>query len=62
MWDDKKLQWVLSNDFIAYTGGIDIHTYRKLDDVDISKLEIIGNKMEKDLGHVKNEPDAYYER
>ena len=62
LWDDKKLQWVLSNDFIAYTGGIDIHTYRKLDDVDISKLKIIGNKMEKDLGHVKDEPDAYYER
>lgn len=62
LWDDKKSQWVLSNDFIACIVGIDIHTYRKLDDVDISKLKIIGNKMEKDLGHVKDEPDAYYER
>ena len=28
----------------------------------MSGLEIVGNKMEKDWEHVKDEPDAYYTR
>lgn len=62
LWDNKNLQWVLSNDFTVYTGGIDIHTYRRLDAADMSYPEIVGNKMEKDWEHVKDEPDAYYTR
>ena len=67
LWNDKKLQWVLSNDYSVWENIIgirtyDIHSYRKLDAVDTSGLEIIGNKMEKDWEHVKDEPDAYYTR
>jgi len=67
LWDDKNLQWVLSNDYSVWENitGVrtyDIHAYRKLDIADMSGLEIVGNKMEKDWEHVKDEPDAYYTR
>lgn len=67
LWDDKKLQWVLSNDYSVWeniigTRTYNFHAYRKLDAVDMSELEIVGNKMEKDWEHVKDEPDAYYTR
>lgn len=67
LWDDKTAQWILSNDYSVWNNIIgirtyDIHSYRKLDAVDTSGLEIVGNKMEKDWERVKDEPDAYYTR
>ena len=62
LWDDKTAQWIISNDYTIWTNSIEINAYRKLDDVDLSKVEAIGNKMEKDWEHVKDEPDAYYTR
>lgn len=62
LWNDKTAQWVISNDYTVWTNSIEINTYRKLDDVNMSKAAVIGNKMEKDWEHVKDEPDAYYIR
>lgn len=62
LWLNEKLQWVLSYDYTVWTNEIDIHACRNLGSSDTSKLDIIGNKMEKDWEHVKDEPDAYYTR